>query len=103
MNPQCLTKILWFGEDCIRYACEDLRGDIKSACGNQIEISDRGLFSSGCILVGTVENTDFCEIAMPYLKKCPVGWETYRLLILPDRIIIAGSDKRGTLCGEFMP
>lgn len=101
MNPRCLTKILWFGQECIRYACEDLQRDIKEACGSQAEIIAQGAFSAGCILTGTLENPSFRAAAMPYLKELPTGWEAYRLLILPDRIIIAGSDKRGTMWGIY--
>ncbi len=92
-------KIAYYGEECIFLACKDLKKDILASCGCETEIAENSFDAD--IVVGNIENEKFlCEYKKTNLE-IPENWEQYVVTVKNGKIIIAGSDRRGTMWGIY--
>jgi len=94
-----LKNISVCGPKSFDYACEKLVEDF-SLVGGEVTIGGKP-FQKGSITVGCMEDESFkyeyYMAGLPY----PVGEEQYFVAILCDRIVIGGSDERGTIYGIY--
>lgn len=101
MNIKELTWIHWYGEECIGYACEDLKRDMHRICGQKTLVQKRGPLEAWSVVAGSADDSEFTALAKKEGLPLPEGWEQYVLRIETDRIYIAGSDARGTMWGIY--
>lgn len=96
-----VTQINWYGDGCIGCACEDLQKDIERICGQSPPVVQKGSFETHTITAGSMEDAEFSSIVRKSGLPVPCGWEQYTLRIGENRILIAGSDPRGTMWGIY--
>ena len=86
-------------------AANDLGDDVKKVSGKASEVKDALPQPSGCIIVGTVGKSRLID-SLVSAKKIDVSkikgqWEAYQIEVIDGNLIIAGSDKRGTIYGIY--
>ena len=83
----------------VKKAVEMLSSDIEKVTGQSISVVHSPV-PGPLIVVGTVEKSGLVRELLRSQRLPPVaGWETYRIKAAGDRLIIAGSDRRGTAFG----
>jgi hypothetical protein len=86
-------------------AAKDLSEDVKRVTGTAASVETDGKVRPGTILVGTVGKSPLID---GLVKEGKINvdairgkWESYMIQVRPDSMIIAGSDKRGTIYGIY--
>ncbi len=89
-------------------AAKDLSEDMKRVTGTASPVETDGRASPGAIIVGTIGKSPLIDglVKEGKLSKLNVDairgkWESYLIQVRPDSMIIAGSDKRGTIYGIY--
>ena len=86
-------------------AARDLSEDVKRVTKTAAPVETDGKARPGAILVGTVGKSPLID-GLVKEGKLDVDairgkWESYLIQVTPDALIIAGSDKRGTIYGIY--
>ena len=86
-------------------AAKDLSEDVKRVTGTASPVETDGQVRPGAILVGTVGKSPLID-GLVKENKLNVDaikgkWESYMIRVTPDALIVAGSDKRGTIYGIY--
>ena len=86
-------------------AAKDLSEDVKRVTGTAAPVETDGKVRPGAILVGTVGKSPLID-GLVKENKLNVDaikgkWESYMIQVTPDAMIVAGSDKRGTIYGIY--
>ena len=86
-------------------AAKDLSEDVKRVTGTASPVETDGKVRPGAILVGTIGKSPLID-GLVKENKLNVNaiegkWESYMVQATPDALIIAGSDKRGTIYGIY--
>jgi hypothetical protein len=86
-------------------AAKDLGEDVKRVTGTASPVETDGKARPGAILVGTVGKSPLID-GLVKENKLNVDaiegkWESYMIQVTPDAMIVAGSDKRGTIYGIY--
>ena len=93
-------------------AIEQLKGDIKKVTGNSPSIAEPQVKQSAVVIIGTLDNSP--ELQMLERKgkvdfsRIRGEWEAYHIEVIPSpmpniaqALVIAGSDRRGTIYGIY--
>ena len=101
------ATIVLSGEDFpqVIRAAKDLSEDVKRVTGTASPVETDGKTRPGAILVGTIGKSPLID-GLVKENKLNVDaiegkWESYLIRTTPDALIIAGSDKRGTIYGIY--
>lgn len=93
--------------DCrgVMRAASDLGEDVKRVCGREAAVSCKMTKAKGNIIVGTVGHSRWIDDLVKS-KKLDVHavrgqWESYLIDIIDGNLVIAGSDRRGTIYGIY--
>jgi hypothetical protein len=86
-------------------AAKDLSEDVKRVTGTASPVETDGAARPGAIMVGTVGKSPLID-ALVEENKLNVDaiegkWESYLIQVNKDSLVIAGSDKRGTIYGIY--
>ncbi len=86
-------------------AAKDLSEDVKRVTGTASPVETDGKARPGAILVGTVGKSPLID-GLVKENKLNVDairgkWESYLIQVSKDTLVIAGSDKRGTIYGIY--
>ena len=86
-------------------AAKDLSEDVKRVTGTASPVETDGQARPGAILIGTVGKSPLIDGLvnenMLNVDAIKGKWESYMIRVTPDALIIAGSDKRGTIYGIY--
>ncbi len=86
-------------------AAKDLSEDVKRVTGTASPVEMDGKARSGAILIGTVGKSPLIDSLIKENKlnvdAIKGKWESYLIQISKDTLVIAGSDKRGTIYGIY--
>ena len=86
-------------------AANDLGDDVKKVSGKASEVKDALPLPSGCIIVGTIGKSRLIDSLVNANKidvsKIKGQWEAYQIEVIDGNLVIAGSDKRGTIYGIY--
>ena len=86
-------------------AAKDLGEDVKRVTGTASPVGTDGQARPGAILVGTVGKSVLIDNLVKENKlnvdAIKGKWETYLIQVSKDTLVIAGSDKRGTIFGIY--
>jgi hypothetical protein len=86
--------------ECVRLAADDLVSDVRKITGRELAKRD-----DGNVLVVSMNRPDsaaMLEMIAPGFGEGLKGqWEAYRVETVGSRLIIAGSDERGTMFGLY--
>ena len=86
-------------------AAGDLADDIRKVTGTKAEVVIGKKIETGSILVGTIGKSKLIDGLIAKRKidvsKVRGQWESYLIDIIDGNLIIAGSDKRGTIYGIY--
>jgi hypothetical protein len=99
---QAATVVVAAGEpECVRLAVADLIGDARKITGKTLLVSSQlapaGASSVVLISVNQPDSAALLEKVAPGFSESLRGkWESYRIEEVGSRLIIAGSDERGT-------
>ena len=101
------VSIVLSGEDYpqVIRAAKDLGEDVKRVTGTASSVETDGKVRPGVILVGTIGKSPLID-GLVKENKLNVDaikgkWESYLIQATSDALIIAGSDKRGTIYGIY--
>lgn len=105
-NGQTATIIVdgndWTG---VIRAARDLGDDVRKVCGTGSPVLLNGDASSGNIIVGTIGNSKLIDKLIRQkkidVKNIRGQWESYLIDVVDGQLVIAGSDKRGTIYGIY--
>ena len=86
-------------------AANDLGDDVRKVTGTVAPVSVGGKIAQGSIIVGTIGKSNLIS-QMVRQKKIDVSkvrgqWESYLIDVVDGNLVIAGSDKRGTIYGIY--
>lgn len=97
-----LKTLAWCGEECIGLALEDLKKDLELvSSAHHLSVKPYGNEQTGLILAGNCREPRFRETIAQMGIDAVDGWEQYSVTVRSDRIIVAGSDKRGAMWGIY--
>ena len=86
-------------------AAKDLSEDVKRVTGTASAVETDGKARPGAILVGTIGKSPLIDGLVKEgklnVEAIEGKWESYLIQVRPDSMIIAGSDKRGTIYGIY--
>ena len=86
-------------------AAKDLGEDVKRVTGTASPVEMDGKTRSGAILIGTVGKSPLIDSLIKDNKlnvdAIKGKWESYLIQVNNDALVIAGSDKRGTIYGIY--
>jgi len=86
-------------------AAKDLSEDVKRVTGTASPVETDGKARPGAILVGTIGKSPLIDGLVKENKlnidAIKGKWESYLIQVTSDALIIAGSDKRGTIYGIY--
>jgi hypothetical protein len=87
--------------ECVRLAAADLVGDVHKITGQKLRVkADEG--SVVLVSLNRPESAALLEKFAPGFGEALKGkWEAYRVETIGGRLIIAGSDERGTMFGLY--
>ncbi|MCX7886373.1 MAG: glycosyl hydrolase 115 family protein [Verrucomicrobiae bacterium] len=87
--------------ECARLAAADLIGDVRNITGQTLRLSER----DGDVVLASLNLPDSAalleKIAPEFGHGLKGKWESYRVETVGERLIIAGSDERGTMFGLY--
>lgn len=86
-------------------AANDLGDDVRKVSGTACEVLQNAKFTRGSILIGTIGKSEIID-ALITRKKIDVSkikgrWESFLIQTVDGNLVIAGSDKRGTIFGIY--
>lgn len=86
-------------------AAQDLGDDVRKVSGTASEVIMDQKVSNGCIIVGTIGKSRIIDSFIKQ-KKLNVSeirgqWEAFVIDVIDGNLVIAGSDKRGTIYGIY--
>ena len=86
-------------------AANDLGDDVKKVSGKPSEVKNALPQPSGNIIAGTIGKSRLID-SLVNAKKLDVSkiqgqWESYQIEVVDGNLVIAGSDKRGTIYGIY--
>ena len=92
--------------ECVRLAAADLVSDVQKITGRTLALAEPTNISAGPVVVlvslNRVEAAAWLENIAPGFGGGLAGkWESYRVETVGDRLIVAGSDERGTMFGLY--
>jgi hypothetical protein len=101
-NAVCITQApIVYGEneyEGVKIAIANLQADILRVIGHKPS-ANVGESKEGAILIGTIgKNKEIDALGIQGLKGCR---EKYIITTINNRVVIAGSDKRGTIYGVY--
>ena len=112
-KPFCIAKdgkaatIVVDGQDWkgVIRAANDLADDVRKVCGTTCKISNGTTAGKGSIVVGTIGKSRVIE-KLVMQKKLDVNkvkgcWESFVIDVVDGKLVVAGSDKRGTIYGIY--
>jgi len=87
-------------------AAGDLRDDVRRVTGSEPAVShDAGALGASAILVGTLGHSrvidELAREGKIDASRIAGKWESFLIQVLPGALVIAGSDKRGTIYGIY--
>ena len=88
-------------------AANDLSDDVRKVCGSasELHLSDGSLYVNGSIIVGTIGKSRSIDKLIKQRKldvsKVRGKWESFVIDVIDGSLVIAGSDKRGTIYGIY--
>jgi hypothetical protein len=86
-------------------AANDLGDDVRKVCGTASPVVNEMSSDKHNIIVGTIGKSRVIDrlIKQKKLDIKPIKgrWEAYKICVVDDNLIIAGSDKRGTIYGIY--
>ena len=86
-------------------AARDLGDDVRKVTGTASAVSINGKIGSGHIVVGTIGKSRLITQLIRQKKidvsKVKGQWESYLIDVVDGNLVIAGSDKRGTIYGIY--
>ena len=86
-------------------AAHDLGDDVRKVTGTASPVSIEGKIGSGQIVVGTIGHSKLIKQLLKQKKvdvsKVKGQWESYLIDVVDGNLVIAGSDKRGTIYGIY--
>lgn len=101
MNIEIIEKINWYGDECIGFACDDLKSDFERSAECSPKTENKLADEEKAVNVFTLETAEGRKIAEKYFEKLPSANEECAVNILSDRIIIVGTDKRAAMWGIY--
>lgn len=101
VSPIIVDSRDWKG---VSRAANDLADDIRKVTGTKAEVA-MGQIKKGSIIAGTIGKSRLID-GLIARKKIDVSkirgqWESYLIDLVDDNLVIAGSDKRGTIYGIY--
>ncbi|MDR1121299.1 MAG: glycosyl hydrolase 115 family protein [Dysgonamonadaceae bacterium] len=86
-------------------AANDLGDDVRKVTGTAAQVFESSAFADGAILVGTVGKSKIIDKLVSE-KKLDVSeiqgkWESFIIQAIDGNLVVAGSDKRGTIYGIY--
>ena len=112
-TPFCIAKngkaatIYVDGQDwkSVIRAANDLADDVKKVCGTSSSVVSGLPADNGHILIGTIGKSRLIDDLVKQ-KKLDVSkvcgrWESFVIDVVDGRLVVAGSDKRGTIYGIY--
>jgi hypothetical protein len=86
-------------------AANDLSDDVRKVTGVASPIANSQLPIANSILVGTIGKSRIIDKLIKQkkldVKRIKGRWEAYKICVVDDNLVIAGSDKRGTIYGIY--
>ena len=86
-------------------AAKDLGEDVKRVTGTASAVETDGKVRPGAILVGTVGKSPLIDALVKEgklnVEAIEGKWESYLIQVRGDSMVVAGSDKRGTIYGIY--
>ena len=86
-------------------AANDLSDDVRKVSGKASMVTTGKKTQKGCIIVGTMGKSRLIDKLIKQKKldvsKVNSKWESYIIDVIDGNLIIAGSDKRGTIYGIY--
>ena len=89
-------------------AANDLGDDVRKVCGTASEVKLLTSYLSPLtsnIIVGTIGKSRIIDKLIKQkkldVKRIKGRWEAYKICVVDDNLVIAGSDKRGTIYGIY--
>ena len=102
VSPIIIDRHDWKG---VARAADDLADDIRKVTGTKAEVVIGKMPKNGSIIVGTIGKSKQID-ALIVKHKIDVSqvrgqWESYLIDLVDGNLVIAGSDKRGTIYGIY--
>lgn len=86
-------------------AANDLSDDVRKVCGTASEVVFSPVAEKGCIIVGTIGKSVLIDWLIKQKKLDVKGvkgqWESFVIDVVDGNLVVAGSDKRGTIYGIY--
>ena len=86
-------------------AANDLSDDVRKVTGVALPIANSQQPTANCILVGTIGKSRLIDNLIKQkkldVKKVKGQWESYVIDVVDGNLVVAGSDKRGTIYGIY--
>lgn len=100
--PIIIDKNDWKG---VARAAHDLGDDVRKVTGTEAQVITGQKPSKGCIMAGTIGKSRLIDRLINQRKidvaKVRGQWESYLIEVVDGNLVIAGSDKRGTIYGIY--
>lgn len=88
--------------ECVRLAAADLAGDVEKIAGRRPALVASGRGDVVLVSLNRPESAALLEQIAPGFGAALQGrWEAYRVETVGSRLVIAGSDERGTMFGLY--
>lgn len=88
--------------ECVRLAAADLVSDVQKITGQTLAIIDQGTGTVILVSLNRPESAALLDKLAPgFGAELNGKWEAYRVEAVGGRLIIAGSDERGTMFGLY--
>lgn len=86
-------------------AASDLGDDVRKVCGTASPVVDKISYGKNVIVVGTIGKSSIIDKLIRQKKldvrKVNGQWESFVIDVVDGNLIVAGSDKRGTIYGIY--
>ena len=87
-------------------AARDLGDDVRKVTGTSASLNtNEQITKGGCIVVGTIGKSKVIDKLVKQkkldVKRIKGSWETYQICVTDGNLVVAGSDKRGTIYGIY--
>ena len=86
-------------------AANDLGDDVRKVTGTPSNVVSGFAADKGLVIVGTIGKSKFIDQLIKQkkldVKTIKGRWEAYKISVVDDNLVIAGSDKRGTIYGIY--
>jgi hypothetical protein len=92
--------------ECVRRAAEDLASDVEKITGRApTVVRDPRDCQADCVVLASMDRPESVAVLEKFAPGFGSGlkgrWEAYRIETVDSRLIIAGSDERGTMFGLY--